>query len=78
MDNVSALPVSSWSVQLREQVQARPLTALGLLIALAARLCMNLPWSLAKSPGTGRPANMKEVLERLLQIRRVAMPMRQA
>src|SRR5690606_7532157 len=42
MNNVSALPVSSWSVQLREQVQARPLTALGLLIALAAVLLLLL------------------------------------
>lgn len=42
MDNASALPVSSWSIQLREQVQARPLTALGLLIALAAVLLLLL------------------------------------
>ncbi|MEJ6103609.1 ZIP family metal transporter, partial [Aeromonas salmonicida] len=42
MDNASALPVSSWSIQLREQVQARPLTALGLLIAPAAVLLLLL------------------------------------
>ncbi|MGX5835323.1 ZIP family metal transporter [Aeromonas piscicola] len=42
MDNASALPVSSWSIQLREQMQARPLTAIGLLIALAAVLLLLL------------------------------------
>ena len=36
MDNASALPLSSWSAQLREQLRARPVIAIGLLVALAA------------------------------------------
>ncbi|HHJ4202486.1 ZIP family metal transporter [Aeromonas veronii] len=42
MDNSSYLPASTWSAQLREQLQARPLTALGLFIALAAVLLLLL------------------------------------
>ncbi len=36
MDNASALPLSSWSAQLREQLRARPVIAIGLFVALAA------------------------------------------
>ena len=36
MDNASALPLSSWSAQLREQLRTRPVIAIGLLVALAA------------------------------------------
>ncbi|NJI24819.1 ZIP family metal transporter [Aeromonas veronii] len=42
MDDSSYLPASTWSAQLREQLQARPLTALGLFIALAAVLLLLL------------------------------------
>lgn len=42
MDNSSYLPASTWSAQLREHLQARPLTALGLFIALAAVLLLLL------------------------------------
>ncbi|MCE9927697.1 ZIP family metal transporter, partial [Aeromonas media] len=41
MDNASTLS-PSWSVQLREQIQERPLIALGLLLALAAVLLLLL------------------------------------
>lgn len=41
MENASTLS-PSWSVQLREQIQARPLVALGLLLALAAVLLLLL------------------------------------
>ncbi|MGL5586547.1 MAG: ZIP family metal transporter, partial [Aeromonas veronii] len=40
MDHLSALPPLSWSQQLRSQMQSRPLTALGLFIALAAVLLL--------------------------------------
>jgi len=39
MENASTLS-PSWSVQLREQIQARPLVALGLLLALVAVLLL--------------------------------------
>ena len=42
MDHLSALPPLSWSQQLRSQMQSRPLTALGLFIALAAVLLLLL------------------------------------
>ncbi|WP_421226072.1 ZIP family metal transporter, partial [Aeromonas enteropelogenes] len=42
MDDMSALPASSWSQQLRAQMQSRPRTALGLFIALAAVLLLLL------------------------------------
>ena len=42
MDHLSALPPLSWSQQLRSQLQSRPLTALGLFIALAAVLLLLL------------------------------------
>ena len=42
MDHLSALPPLSWSQQLRSQMQSRPLTALGLFIALVAVLLLLL------------------------------------
>ncbi|MDH0175448.1 ZIP family metal transporter [Aeromonas dhakensis] len=36
MDNASALPLVTWSAQLREQLRARPVIAIGLFVALAA------------------------------------------
>ncbi len=42
MHHLSALPPLSWSQQLRSQMQSRPLTALGLFIALVAVLLLLL------------------------------------
>ena len=51
MDHLSALPPLSWSQQLRSQMQSRPLTALGLFIALVAVLLLLLQSLIMLSTG---------------------------